>query len=56
MPIVWGSFKNFIFGENWVGSEVAGMKITFCHFLPNLDPHFGPKGPSMEFLKQNFNS
>ena len=49
--------KNFDFRKNWVESEVASMKIAFfCHFWPNLDPHFAPKtSPNIGFLKQNFN-
>ena len=51
------ALKNFFFRENWVWSKEAGMKIAFffCHFWPNLDPHFSPKSPNMEVLKQNFN-
>ena len=26
------ALKNFSSRENWVGSEVAGMKIAFYHF------------------------
>ena len=45
--------KNFIFRENWVGSEVAGMKIAFIvKFSTQI---VEPKGPNMVFLKQNFN-
>ena len=49
--------KNFVFRKNWVGSEVASMKIAFFpSFDPtNLDPHFGTNRPNMGFLKQNFN-
>ena len=48
--------KNFFFRENWVGSEVAGMKIAFLPFLTQHGPTFWPpKGQNMEFLKQNFN-
>ena len=38
------AFKNFIFRENWVGKEVAGIKIAF--FLPFLNqpgPTFWPQ-------------
>ena len=37
--------ENFFFRENWVGSEVAGMKIAFLAiFDPSLmDQHFGPQ-------------
>ena len=32
--------KNFFFRENWIGSEVAGMKIAFfATFEPKLDLH-----------------
>ena len=51
------ALKNFSFRENWVGSEVAGMKIAFLPFLTQPGPTFWPqKGPNIEFLKQNFNS
>ena len=50
--------KNFDFGKNWVGSEVASTyeHSLFCHFWPNsLDSHFGPNwGPNMGFFKHNF--
>ena len=50
------ALKNFVFMENWVGSEVAGLKITFCViFDSNQTDILDPKGPNMEFLKQNFN-
>ena len=39
--------KNFDFRKNWVGSEVASMKIAFLPFL-------APTGPNMGFFKQNF--
>ena len=48
--------KSFVFRKNWVGSEVAGMKIAF---LANFDPTWAhilaPTGLNMEFIKQNFN-
>ena len=45
--------KNFFFRENWVGSEVADMKVAFFAIL---DPCFGPpKVPNMKFVKQSFN-
>ena len=48
--------KNFVFMENWVGSEVAGLKIAFFAIFDSNQAHiFEPKGPNMEFLKQNFN-
>ena len=50
------ALKKFFFRENWVGSEVAGMKIAFLPFLTQHGPTFWlPKGQNMEFLKQNFN-
>ena len=50
------ALKNFSFRENWVGSEVAGMKIAFLPFLTQHGPTFWPKkGQNMEFLKQNLN-
>ena len=37
-------------------SEVAGMKIVFSAIFDQTWTHIlGPKGPNMEFLKQNFN-
>ena len=46
--------KNFSFRENWVGFEMAGMKIAFLPFLTQHGPTFRPpKGQNMEFLKQN---
>ena len=48
--------KTFVFQENWIHSEVAGMKIAFFTiFDPTWIHILGPKGLSMEFLKQNFN-
>ena len=48
--------KNFIFRKNWVGSEVAGMKIAFfVIFDPTWTHILAPKGPNMKFFKQNFN-
>ena len=51
------ALRHFIFRENWVGSEVTGMKITFfAIFDPTWTHILVPKGPNnMEFLKQNFN-
>ena len=47
--------KNFVFGENWVESEVAGMKIAFFAISDPTWTHIlAPKGPNMEFLQQNF--
>ena len=30
------AIKNFVFRENWVGSEVAGMKLAFLSFLTQI--------------------
>ena len=50
------ALKNFSFRENWVGIEVAGMKIAFLLFLTKHGPTFWPpKYQNMGFLKQNFN-
>ena len=50
------ALKNFSFRENWVGTEVAGMKIAFLLFLTQHGPTFRPpKGQNMEFLKENIN-
>ena len=35
------ALKNFFFRENWVGSEVAGMKIAFLPFLTQPGPDLG---------------
>ena len=35
--------KSFGFRENWVVSEVAGMKIAFLSFLTQRGPTFWPK-------------
>ena len=48
--------KNFVFRKNWVGSEVASMKIAFFPiFNPTWTQILAPTGPNMGFLKQNFN-
>ena len=48
--------KNFVFRENWVGSELASMKIAFVkHFDPTWTQILAPKGQNTKFLKQNFN-
>ena len=50
------ALKNFIFRENCVGSEVAGMKIAiFAIFDPIWTHIFALKDLKMEFLKENFN-
>ena len=35
--------RNFIFRENWVVSDVAGMKIAFLPFWTQSGPTFWPK-------------
>ena len=35
--------KNFVFRENFVGTEVAGMKLVFFPFLTQLGPIFWPQ-------------
>ena len=35
--------QNFVFRENFVGSEVAGMKIVFLPFLTQLEATFWPQ-------------
>ena len=48
--------KNFVFRKNWVGSEVASMKIAFFGiFDPTWSHILAPTDPNMGFLKQNFN-
>ena len=37
------AIKNFAFSENWVVSEVAGMKITLLSFLTQPGPTFWPQ-------------
>ena len=50
------ALKNFSFRKNWVGIEVAVMKIAFLTFLTQHGPTFWPpKGQNTEFCKQNFN-
>ena len=47
--------NNFSFRKNWVGREVAGMKIAFLPFSTQYGPTFWPpKGKKIEFLKRNF--
>ena len=50
------ALKNFSFRENWVGLEVAGMKIAFLLFLTQHGPTFWPpKGQNIEPFKHNSN-
>ena len=45
--------KNFIFRENWVGSEVNGMKIAFFVIFNSTWTHImAQKGTNMEFFKK----
>ena len=47
--------KNFDFKKNWVGSEVASMKIAFFAIFDSTWGHIlAPTNPNMGFLKQNF--
>ena len=47
--------RNFIFNQNWVGREVAGMKKAFfAIFDPTWTHILAPQGPNKEFLKQCF--
>ena len=49
------ALKNFSFRENWVGIEVAGMKIAFfAIFDPTWAHIWLQKGQNMESLKQKF--
>ena len=48
--------KNFVFRKNWVGGELAIIKIAFFTILdPNWTHIVAPTGPNMGFLKKNFN-
>ena len=49
--------NNFIFRKNWVGREVASMKIPlFAIFDPTWTHILAPTGPNnIGFLKQNLN-
>ena len=48
--------KNLIFRKNWVGSEVANMKIVFFPIFDLTWTHIlVSTGPNMGFLKLNFN-
>ena len=50
------ALENFSLKENWVGSEVASMKIAFFAIPdPTWTDFLAPKSPNMEFLEQNFN-
>ena len=50
------ALKNFVFRENRVGSEATDMKVAlFAIFDTIWTPILAPKGPNIEFLKQNFN-
>ena len=51
------ALKNFSFRKNWVGSEVAGMKITFfaifdptwAYILALIRPKYGISDVESEF-------
>ena len=44
------ALKKLLFMENWVGSEMAGMKIAFLPFLTQPGPTFwAQKVPNTEF-------
>ena len=45
--------KNFVFGENWVGSKVAGTTF-FAIFDPTWTHILAPKGLNKEFLKEHY--
>ena len=48
--------KNFDIRKNWVGSEMASMKIAFFAMFDPIWTHIlAPTGPDMGFLKNNFN-
>ena len=48
--------KNFVFRKNWVGSEVAGMKMAFFTiFEPTWTLILDSKDQNIELLTQNFN-
>ena len=48
--------KNFVFRKNWVGSEVASMKIAIFPIFDSTWTHIlAPTDPNIGFLKQNFN-
>ena len=52
------ALKNFSFRKSWVGSEVAGMKMTFfamfdpiwVHILASKMPKYGTAEAEFEFL------
>ena len=49
------ALKNFVFRENWVVREVAGIKIAFSAIFDSTWTHIlAPKGPNIEFLKPKF--
>ena len=51
------ALKNFSFRENWVGIEVANMKITFFAIFDSTWAHIlaPKKAKILELLKQNIN-
>ena len=47
--------KNFFFRENWVGSEVAGMKITVFVIFDQTQTHIlAPKRPKYGIPETEF--
>ena len=49
------ALKNFSFRENWVGREVAGIKIAFfANFDPTWTHIFVPKRPKYGFSSAEF--
>ena len=49
------ALKNFSFRKNWVGSEVAGMKITlFAIFDPTWAHILSPKKPKYGIPEAEF--
>ena len=49
------ALKNFSFRKNWVGSEVAGMKITlFAIFDPTWAHILAPKKPKYGIPEAEF--
>ena len=45
--------ENF-FGENWVGSEVAGMNSLFAIFDPTWTQNLAPKWPKYGIVETEF--
>ena len=45
--------KNFVFRENWVGNNVAGMKVTFLPFLTQSGHTFWPQKAQLNYSFRN---